>query len=140
MFNKKGFTLVEMLVVIAIIAVLVAIIVPTAINASAKAKAATDAANLRTILGQANVQLIAGDIDSMKQFIKEFNMQSKLYPNAELVLGYKEPAIYDIFFKDGTNYYNINYFSEYTQSVTGTVLSESNLEGYDLISFSEATK
>lgn len=46
--NKKGFTLIEMLVVIAIIAVLVSIIVPVVGNSTTKAKAATDAANLRS--------------------------------------------------------------------------------------------
>ena len=46
--NKKGFTLIEMLVVIAIIAVLVAIIIPVVSNSTTKAKAATDAANLRS--------------------------------------------------------------------------------------------
>ena len=47
--NKKGFTLVEMLAVVAIIAVLVAIMVPVAGNAIEKAKAASNAANLRSL-------------------------------------------------------------------------------------------
>ena len=46
--NKKGFTLIEMLVVIAIIAVLVAIVVPVVSNSTAKAAAAANAANLRS--------------------------------------------------------------------------------------------
>lgn len=46
--NKKGFTLIEMLVVIAIIAILVAIIIPVVGSSTAKAEAATDAANLRS--------------------------------------------------------------------------------------------
>ena len=46
--NKKGFTLIEMLVVIAIIAVLVAIIIPTISSATDKAAAAANAANLRS--------------------------------------------------------------------------------------------
>ena len=46
--NKKGFTLIEMLVVIAIIAILVAIIIPVVGNSTSKAEAATDAANLRS--------------------------------------------------------------------------------------------
>lgn len=47
--NKKGFTLIEMLVVIAIIAVLVSIIIPTVTSATDKAAAAANAANLRSI-------------------------------------------------------------------------------------------
>jgi prepilin-type N-terminal cleavage/methylation domain-containing protein len=46
--NKKGFTLIEMLVVIAIIAVLVAIIIPVVQSSTTKAAAATNAANLRS--------------------------------------------------------------------------------------------
>ena len=46
--NKKGFTLIEMLVVIAIIAILVAIIIPVVGSSTTKAAAATDAANLRS--------------------------------------------------------------------------------------------
>ena len=41
--NKKGFTLMEMLIVVAIIAVLVAIAIPTFSGAMAKANQATDA-------------------------------------------------------------------------------------------------
>lgn len=61
--NKKGFTLIEMLVVIAIIAILVAIIVPTVTNATNKAKFATDAANLRSALAEAEIHhLTANDL------------------------------------------------------------------------------
>lgn len=45
--NNKGFTLIEMLVVVAVISVLVSIIVPVVTNASDKSAAAADAANLR---------------------------------------------------------------------------------------------
>ena len=58
--NKKGFTLVEMLVVIAIIAILVAIIIPTTTSATTKAKAATDAANLRSALATATIKSLDG--------------------------------------------------------------------------------
>lgn len=50
--NKKGFTLIEMLVVIAIIAILVAIIIPTVSNATTKAKEATDVANIRSLVAE----------------------------------------------------------------------------------------
>lgn len=72
--NKKGFTLIEMLVVIAIIAVLVAIIIPTVTSATAKAAAATNAANLRSYkaelvtsyLANGEEQLADIDIPEMK--------------------------------------------------------------------------
>lgn len=57
--NKKGFTLIEMLVVIAIIAVLVAIIVPTVTNSTTKATASANAANLRTAAAQLTIEATA---------------------------------------------------------------------------------
>ena len=66
--HRKGFTLIEMLVVIAIIALLVAIIIPTVSNATVKAKAATDAANLRSMMGLANSLLMTGDENEAATF------------------------------------------------------------------------
>lgn len=62
--NKKGFTLIEMLVVIAIIAVLVAIIIPVVSSATDKAAAATNAANLRAIKAEATTDLLNGASDT----------------------------------------------------------------------------
>ena len=59
--NKKGFTLVEMLVVIAIIAILVAIIIPTVTSATSKAAAATNAANLRSYMAEVTTAYLAKD-------------------------------------------------------------------------------
>ena len=59
--NKKGFTLIEMLVVIAIIAVLVSIIIPTVTSATDKAAAATNAANLRSIKAEAVTAYLTND-------------------------------------------------------------------------------
>lgn len=59
--NKKGFTLIEMLVVIAIIAVLVAIVIPTVSSSTDKAGAAANAANLRAIVAEATTKLLASD-------------------------------------------------------------------------------
>lgn len=53
--NEKGFTLMEMLIVVAIIAVLVAIAIPTFNSSLNKAKEATDEANIRA--GYASVML-----------------------------------------------------------------------------------
>lgn len=60
-FNKKGFTLIEMLVVIAIIAVLVSIIIPTVSSATDKAAAATNAANLRSLVAEATTKYLTHD-------------------------------------------------------------------------------
>ena len=59
--NKKGFTLIEMLVVIAIIAILVAIVIPVVGNSTAKAQAATDAANLRSAQAALQIAVLNGD-------------------------------------------------------------------------------
>lgn len=56
--NKKGFTLIEMLVVIAIIAVLVSIVIPTVTSATDKATAATNAANLRSYKAELSLDLL----------------------------------------------------------------------------------
>ena len=49
--NRKGFTLMEMLIVVAIIAILIAVAIPTFSSALTKAKVATDEANFRALKG-----------------------------------------------------------------------------------------
>ena len=58
LMNKKGFTLIEMLVVIAIIAILVAIIIPTVTSATTKATGAANAANLRSYKAELSLDLL----------------------------------------------------------------------------------
>ena len=58
--NKKGFTLIEMLVVIAIIAVLVAIVIPVVGNSTEKAKEAKDAANVRAAIAEVTTTALTG--------------------------------------------------------------------------------
>ena len=62
--NKKGFTLIEMLVVIAIIAILVAIVIPVVSNSTMKATAATNAANLRSYKAELTIDYLDNnDVD-----------------------------------------------------------------------------
>jgi type IV pilus assembly protein PilA len=50
--GKKGFTLMEMLIVVAIIGILIAIMIPTFNNALTKARISADEANLRSYYAQ----------------------------------------------------------------------------------------
>lgn len=57
--NKKGFTLAELLVVVAIIAVLVAIAIPIFTSQLEKAREATDVANIRAAYAEATSKLLS---------------------------------------------------------------------------------
>ena len=63
--NKKGFTLMEMLIVVAIIAVLVAIAIPTFNGALTKAKESTDVANIRAAYADWQIALLTDDSTSL---------------------------------------------------------------------------
>ena len=71
--NKKGFTLIEMLVVIAIISILVAIVIPVVSNSTEKAKQATDLANVRSLVAQYQIDNLNGQakIDALQSFAKK---------------------------------------------------------------------
>ena len=56
--NKKGFTLMEMLIVVAIISVLVAIAIPVFNGALTKSKEAADVANLRAAYAEWQVKML----------------------------------------------------------------------------------
>ena len=59
--NKKGFTLMEMLIVVAIIAVLVAIAIPVLNSTLEKSREAVDAANLRSAYAECAVKVLEGE-------------------------------------------------------------------------------
>ena len=61
MLNKKGFTLAELLIVVAIIAVLVAIAIPIFTNQLEKSKEATDAANVRSAIATLVTEYLTDD-------------------------------------------------------------------------------
>lgn len=69
--NEKGFTLMEMLIVVAIIAVLVAIAIPTFTSSLNKAKGATDAANIRAGYASMMLQVLEGDLSGNTPTITE---------------------------------------------------------------------
>lgn len=113
---RKGFTLIEMLVVIAIIAVLVAIVIPTVTSATTKAKAATDAANLRSIMGAANVNLLedAADVAATAAAMTTFSCAS--FPGAKAYIYYVDPGFIIAYFDNSGDKYTIDSFAEAAKS------------------------
>ena len=115
MRNKKGFTLIEMLAVIAIIAVLVAIAIPTVTSATTKAEAAVDAANLRSVMGQLNGilantnQMTAAEAQNLQA------SESAMYPEAKMLVVYQNPGFIDAYYMIDGNYYGLKYFSAIAQ-------------------------
>ena len=59
--NKKGFTLAELLIVVAIIGVLVAISIPIFTSQLEKAREATDMANIRSAYAEASAAALGND-------------------------------------------------------------------------------
>ena len=116
MKNKKGFTLIEMLVVIAIIAVLVAVIIPTVSKTTDKAAAAADAANLRSVLGYMNSVLMTDEME-IEEAVQNYDPPaSKLHEGAELYVLYTVPGVIDVYYVDGSNYYGLDYLSDIAET------------------------
>lgn len=59
--KNGGFTLIEMLIVVAIIAILIAVSIPMVGGALEKARKATDAANVRAAIAEASIQYLTGE-------------------------------------------------------------------------------
>lgn len=78
--NQKGFTIMEMLIVVAIIAVLVAIAIPTFNSALTKSKEAADVANIRAAYAEVMLDYMMGDAaaaptaKTVKEKVGNFNV------------------------------------------------------------------
>lgn len=132
MRNKKGFTLIEMLVVIAIIAVLVSIVIPTVTAATTKAEAATDAANLRSALGALNSEILINNEIAVPSIQAMDPTESKLHPGCKLYVVYTVPGIIDVYYVDTANskYYGLEYLSDVAQNGSSTIsTAEPTLDG-----------
>lgn len=133
--NKKGFTLIEMLIVIAIIAVLVAIVIPTVSSSTNKAKAAADAANLRSILAVLNVIVIDHNGELNQADLEGMNIPaSKTFPDANIKVEFCRSHYIKIFYHLDGAYYGLDYFTSIAESgqpdssiSTGTPATEENV-------------
>ena len=74
--NNKGFTLAEMLIVIAIIGVLVAIAIPTFTSQLEKSKEATDVANMRSAYSEAVTKHLMDSPEEDTVTIEDINLTS----------------------------------------------------------------
>lgn len=110
--KNKGFTLIEMLVVIAIISVLVAIVIPVVGNSTAKAKAATDAANLRAVYAELNIHVLNGDKTIQEVLNSTSNPTSKMDPDAVICAVFDAPGFIQVYYVNGSTYYGFDYLSE----------------------------
>lgn len=109
--DKKGFTLIEMLAVIAIIAVLVAVVIPVVGSATVKARAAADAANLRSTLGALNTAITnKGDLE--QQVIDIYVPESRYEEDCELHVLYTHPGFIEVYYVSGENYYSLEYLAD----------------------------
>ena len=63
--NKKGFTLAELLIVVAIIAVLVAISIPIFTSQLEKSRESVDAANIRSAYAEVVAAALTGEVDDV---------------------------------------------------------------------------
>ena len=135
MRNKKGFTLIEMLAVIAIIAVLVAIVIPAITSATTKADAAVDAANLRSVMGQLNTILAGADQMTATEAQELETSDSKMYPDAKMLIVYQNPGFIDAYYMIDGQYYGLKYFSSIAQggmeAADGISTAKPTGEGYE---------
>ena len=108
--NKKGFTIMEMLIVVAIIAVLAAIAIPTFSSALEKSKQAADVANVRAAYAEVMVEYLTDDTaipESKAEFIKKIGTG---------VLNYEDKLSYGV----GTGNKDITYAASKLEKNTYT--------------------
>ncbi len=97
--NKKGFTLMEMLIVVAIIVILIAIMIPTFNGQMEKTREAADAANIRAAYAEAMVDYLNNTAEATATC--DIQQKEAGWSNTELktnlvnALGLKDTSVLD---------------------------------------------
>lgn len=118
--KRKGFSAIEMLVVIAVIALLVSVVVPVISNQSVKAKAAANAANLRTIESVVAMKLTE-DPDAFEDYFKNGEASNKVDNFVEK--GWPQKVV-DYFLGEGAAESMIkDYYLQFSDGRTGKTLT-----------------
>lgn len=124
--NKKGFTLAELLIVVAIIAVLVAISIPIFSAQLEKAKEATDMANIRS----AYAEVVAAYLGDSKKHVASVALKSDL--TSDFKSGDAEIAgikYSEILGKDAPSSCKIEVAEDGTVTINGKKATTSNISG-----------
>lgn len=90
--NKKGFTLVELVIVVAVMAVLVAVAIPTVSSITSSAKSAVANTNCRTI--ESVIKLAVAEASKNSDGVEEIDNQDIADAIAKAKLGINEGDFY----------------------------------------------
>ena len=121
--DKKGFTLAELLIVVAIIAVLVAVAIPVFTSQLNRSRQATNAANLRSAYAEAQVKYMETSNDGAVEIsftgaADYSDSANDAYNDLPDIIKNAAPSI-----KDGTNYLTVVYSGGVPSSATITQTS-----------------
>lgn len=90
--NNRGFTLAELLIVVAIIAVLTAIAIPVFTSQLEKSREATDLSNIRSAYAEVTTAILTGDLNKDTNTVKVANnlaVEGKVNENADFTITVK---------------------------------------------------
>lgn len=93
--NKKGFTLIELIVVIAILAVLAAILIPSIMNYVAKARTARNNSNARALYSEVSAALAMGTTPAPTSPIEEGGVSCEFTEDEGVLLTFECDATDD---------------------------------------------
>ena len=100
--KKPGFTLIEMVVVIAIVVIVAAIAIPQALKAVNKAKASTDIANARNYAGEIMNKVANGELELLSETGSDDNKTTDIKITDDMLGKAPEKSKLE---KDGEFYY-----------------------------------